>query len=171
MWKDIYDALIKFVEDSRVYDPWNPNVAPNSTVDFSNVTSWISINGVIEQSQNLHIYKNNNTHLTIDDVLGILTSCNVGRLDDYGQLNNEKAMQASFGGWGTAYPYYGKSYFTDDPIPIRSIGSNLPKGYPLNFSHNGFAVAYVHFLNKESREYTKIQWCRIFGYTYRPNKP
>ena len=170
-WKDIYDALIKFVEDSRVYDPWNPNVAPNSTVDFSNVTSWISINGVIEQSQNLHIYKNNNTHLTIDDVLGILTSCNVGRLDDYGQLNNEKAMQASFGGWGTAYPYYGKSYFTDDPIPIRSIGSNLPKGYPLNFSHNGFAVAYVHFLNKESREYTKIQWCRIFGYTYRPNKP
>lgn len=170
-WKDVYGAMIKFVEDTREYDPYNPYVSSFRTVDFSDVVSWTSTNGTIKQSQNLHIYENNNSNLRIENVLGIISTFNVGRLNEYGQPDNKEAMQASFSGWATAYPHYGKPYFTDDPVPIRSIGSNLPKGYTLSFSHNGFAVAYVHFLNKDAREYTKKQFCRVFGYTYRLNKP
>jgi len=167
-WKDIYDAFIKYVDDAKVQtDPWNPEVASFSTVDFSDVASWIPIDGPLMPNQNIHVYNNNNPILK--DVFGIFTPCDVNR------SGNINAMRVSFGGWGDAYPNYGNTNWKDDPVNIKtlnqSISTTFPKGYPLIFSNGNNARAYVLFITKETREYTKIQYCRVFGYTYHPNRP
>ena len=166
-WKDVYDAFIKHIEDARINDPFNPEIASFSTVDFSDVTPWIPIDGPITPNQNIHVYNNSNPNLK--DVLGIIAPCDV---DKSGNIN---AMRASFGGWGTAYPNYGNSNWKDDPVYIKTLNqsnsTSFPKGYPLEFSNGNNVRAYVHFLTRETREYTKKQYNRVFGYTYHPNRP
>ena len=160
-WKDVYDAIIAYVNDSRE----DGNELIFSSVDFSDVARWIPIDNWFSPNQNVHIYENNNPNLKLKNVLGIYSPCDV-------HLNgNERSMRASFGSWSTAYPDYGKPHYEDKPISLPKSFGQLPKGYPLCFSHEGNARAYVHFLNRESREYTKQRYCWIFGYTYKPNRP
>ncbi len=156
-WKDVYAAIIRYIEDSQ------RNGESFSTVDFSDITEWIPIEKWYKPNINTHLYYNSNPDLK--DVLGIFTPC------DIHMPNNRNAMRVSFGSWSTAYPFYGKPYFTDEPISLPKSLGQLPKGYPLSFSHDGNARAYVLFLNRESREYTKKQYCRIFDYFYQPNRP
>ena len=165
-WKNVYDAMIQSVEDSRRInsDIWGWSESSISTVDFSDVTAWIPINGPLEYNRNIHVYENNNPRLTIHEAYGIFTPCDVSI------PGNEKSMCVSFGGWSTAYPYYGRPYYSDEPVPIPMF-SQFPPGYTLYFSHEGNARAYLHFLSKQAREYTKLQYARVFGYTYQPNRP
>lgn len=166
-WKDIYDSFIKHVEDSRIIDKWNPEITSFSSVDFSNVTPWIPIDGFWAPNRNIHTYKNNNPDLK--DVFGIFAPCDVDR------QGNKNSMRVSFGGWGDAYPNYGTPDWKDEPVYIKtlnqSISTSYSKGYTLVFSNGNNARAYVHFLTREAREYTKKQYCRVFGYNYYPNRP
>jgi len=156
-WKDIYDAIIQFVKDSQ------DNVSNLNTIDFSDVAPWIPIEDWYVSNNNTHTYQNNNPNLK--KVFGIYAPCDVDL------PGNENAMRVSFESWSTAYPYYGKPYFDDKPVSIPTSFGHFPKGYPLCFSHEGNARAYVLFLSKESREYSKKQYCRIFNYPYQPNRP